>query len=372
VARLRPGALLERAGAKGGVEAAARSYRYAAFRRGLGITGARALLLAHTRDDQLETILMRLMGGSGAGGLRGIPEVTGPFMRPFLGLAKETLLAYLEERGLPFSTDSTNASDNYLRNKVRGILVPTLDGAFPGWRKGLSLAAEKAALDEEALSAAADLLAFVPEPGAENELSAPGALLLGAPRAVACRAIVNAAGKLLAKARFSSGMAAAALGALATGSGAVYRGAGIELRERDGRISLRRGLDFPGTGGYFVVIDRPRRVRVGPLEVSASWGTGGQPGIRADSFRFPIVVRSRRPGDAIALKDGNKRLDRLFSEWALRQDARGSAPVVEDRDGIVAVLGAAYGGKDRYRAQPQGERPGGEGERRLSVIVKGA
>jgi hypothetical protein len=72
------------------------------------------------------------------------------------------------------------------------------------------------------------------------------------------------------------------------------------------------------------------------------------------------------------MKDGNKRLDLLFSEWAMRQDARGKAPVVEDRDGIVAVLGAAYGGKDRYRARPRGERPDGECERRLSVIVKGA
>jgi len=54
------------------------------------------------------------------------------------------------------------------------------------------------------------------------------------------------------------------------------------------------------------------------------------------------------------------------------EDARGAAPVIEDRDGIVAVLGAGLGGRDRFRERSKGEGPEGEGARRLSVIVKGA
>jgi tRNA(Ile)-lysidine synthase len=378
VAHVRQGAVLERSRiGDEGVEAAARRFRYAAFRSAMKLTGAEAILLAHTMDDQLETILMRLLGGSGAGGLKGIPEASGPFLRPFLGVEKATLLSYLEERRIAYSADSTNSSDRFTRNRIRRELVPMLDSSFPGWRRGLARAALKAAMDEEALAPEADALAFSPSPFTPGELAAPRAPLLAAPRAVSSRAIVRAAGRLLAKGRFSSGMAAAALAVLGRGESAAYSGAGLLIRSRGDHILLRRGLDFPRRGGYFVLIDRPRRVRVGSLVVSAAWSSDASSGIRADTFSFPIVVRSRRPGDAIAVRDGTKRLDALFSEWAMPEDARGAAPVIEDRDGIVAVLGAGLGGRDRFRERPLGERPlgegpEGEGARRLSVIVKGA
>jgi tRNA(Ile)-lysidine synthase len=325
------------------------------------------VLVAHTKDDQVETLLMHLFGGAGSGGLAGIPEATGPFMRPFLGIDKASLLSYLEDRGIAYSRDSTNSSNEYLRNRIRGALVPALDVSFPGWRKGLILTSEKAVREGKALSQAADALAFAPSSHSSSELSVSSARLLEAPEAVAIMSIVRASGKLLGKARFSSRMAMAALKALHGGEGSGYRGGGLELRVLGGLAILRHGLDFPRRGGYFVVIDRPRRVRVGSLEVRVSWDFENRVGILADAFCFPIVVRSRRPGDAIALKNGTKRLDALFSEWALSKYARRAAPIVEDRDGIVAVLGAEFGGKDRYR-----ERPVAECERRLSIIVKGA
>jgi tRNA(Ile)-lysidine synthetase-like protein len=368
VASVRPGAVLERARSRGeGIEAEARRYRYAALSSSLRRSSAKALLLAHTRDDQVETLLMRLLGGSGTGGLRGIPVARGPFLRPFLGLEKAKLLEYLESRGLPFSMDSSNASGDFLRNRIRRDLLPLLDSDFPGWRKGLARSAAKAILDEEALSAAADALEFALPDSGSAELSLPEKALLEAPTAVALRAIQRAQARLLGKERLPSGMTAAALKAIRGGDAAAYRGAGLELFRRDGRVILRHGLDFPRRGGYFVLIDRPIRVRVGSLAVSAAWDSGGRSGIRADAFSFTLVVRSRRPGDAIALRSGTKRLDAIFSDWALSESSRCAAPVIEDRDGIVAVLGAAFGGRDRYRAGPVGECA-----HRLSINVKGA
>jgi tRNA(Ile)-lysidine synthetase-like protein len=368
VARLRPGAVLARAESSGeGVEAEARRFRYAALRAALRGSGAKALLLAHTRDDQVETLLMRVFGGSGSGGLTGIPETRGPLMRPFLGLEKSALLDYLRERGLSYSVDSTNASVDYLRNRIRNVAVPALDAALPGWRRGLALTSAKAARDEAALAEAAAHLEFLPLEAAEGELSLPDATLLEAQPAVALRALVAAAGRLLGRERLSSGLALAAMDAIRGDAAGRYIGGGIELFRRDGLAILRRGLDFPRRGGYFVLIDRPLRVCVGSLSVSAEWDSVGRSGIRADAFRFPLVVRSRRPGDSIALKKGRKRLDALFSDWALSEAARRAAPIVEDRDGIVAVLGEGLGGKDRYRDGPQGECA-----HRLSIIVKGA
>jgi tRNA(Ile)-lysidine synthase len=381
VARIASGTIANRAKSSGlGIEAEARRYRYAALRSAAGQRSAKAVLLAHTMDDQLETILMRLMGGSGSEGVKGIPRASGIFFRPFLSLGKPQLIAYLRDRGIAYSTDSTNAAGDYLRNRVRGDLVPILDRVFPGWRRGLTRSAALAALSAEAIAAAADAIAFVPGADGSASLVAGEDQLLAAPCAVAVRAIVRAAGRLLSRERFPEAAAEAALEAIRRGKGSIYRGAGIEMaRKPDGTVSIkpacarkRGGLDFPCADGYFVLIDRPRRVRVGKLEVSAFWladprPAGERPGIRADAFRFPLVVRSRRPGDAIALQRGTKRLDALFSEWGLPEGDRGSVPVVEDRDGIVAVLAAGLGGKDRFRAHPQDG-----GARCLSVIVKGA
>jgi tRNA(Ile)-lysidine synthase len=388
VARIKPGTIEKRARAGGqGVEAEARRFRRVALREAAQRTGAEAVLLAHTRDDQIETVLMRLLGGSGAGGLRGMPQGSGPFLRPFLGIEKAELLAYLEGRGRKYSVDSTNASGQYLRNRLRRELIPLLDSGFPGWRRGLARAQAKAALDEEALSAEAESIGFAQ--GGDGGMRCPAEALLEAPEAVAVRAIVRAAGAVLGKDRVSSLMAAAALRALKAGEGASYRGRGLELRVIGGEAVLRRsnavisrgGLDFPRRDGYFVSVDRPCLVRVGKLEVSVEWRDASQCSdvgseIREDAFRFPLVVRSRRPGDAIALNKGTKRLDELFSGWGMPERSRGKVPIIEDRDGIVAVLGAGIGGKNRFRAPREGIRPGsgtsGEGTRRLSVIVKGA
>ena len=102
VAHVRPGAVLERAKSENeGVEAAARRFRYAAFRSAMTKSGAQAVLLAHTMDDQIETVLMRLLGGSGAGGLIGIPEASGPFLRPFLGIRKAVSFATWRRKASP-------------------------------------------------------------------------------------------------------------------------------------------------------------------------------------------------------------------------------------------------------------------------------
>ena len=404
IARLRPGAVLERARADGeGVEAAARRFRYAAFRAILAREGLSRLYLAHNRDDQLETILMRFLAGSGPGGLRGMPEAAGPILRPLLSTPKSEILAYLAARGLGHSQDSTNDGDAYLRNRVRRGLVPVLDERFPGWGRGLLRGAELAALDEEALAAWAVRVGFAPAPAASSSGAGPGgaatprapgssasgrleadaASFFGAPEAVRRRALLQAM-SLLGPARpgrrgerqpegrrLPARLARAAL--LAASSGGRYRGAGIELRLEEGRLILSRSLDFPKRRGYFVVIERPgpggAEIHAGSVTVAARWSEGPDAaGLDEGAFTFPLVARSRRPGDALSLRRGRKPLDELLSEWGLPAEARGSLPVIEDRDGIVAVLGSAWGGRDRFRHCGGGLGNG----RKLSIAVKGA
>ncbi len=110
-----------------GFEEKARAIRYR-FLRDLSIkVGAEAIALAHTADDQVETILMRVFEGAGIGGLKGIPrESADGIVRPILDVWKEDILDYLKKRKIPYRIDRSNADVRFERNWVRAVLLPLL------------------------------------------------------------------------------------------------------------------------------------------------------------------------------------------------------------------------------------------------------
>jgi len=94
-----------------GPEGAARELRYAAFEEVLGETGARAVLLGHTMEDQAETVLLALARGAGTRTIAGIPPIRGQFWRPLLGVRRAETAATCEELELPVWQDPANAPD---------------------------------------------------------------------------------------------------------------------------------------------------------------------------------------------------------------------------------------------------------------------
>jgi tRNA(Ile)-lysidine synthase len=154
-----PGGEIEQAAArkKNGVEAEARERRHTLLAREAARVGASFVVIAHTQNDLLELFLMRVLRGSGPGGLAALPEIAPlPYpsaalagvslLRPFLGVSRAEILAYLSEKGLSYRTDSTNNDPRFLRNRVRLRLMPVLDANFPSWRKS---AGEAAAIQRE-------------------------------------------------------------------------------------------------------------------------------------------------------------------------------------------------------------------------------
>ncbi len=117
--------------AAGKTEEAARNQRYQVFldkARGLG---ARYVLTAHTRDDQVETLVDRIFRGTGLSGLRGIPRtrlldhgIT--LLRPMLTHSRQHVLGYLEQLAQPYREDSSNQSLDFTRNRIRLELLPLL------------------------------------------------------------------------------------------------------------------------------------------------------------------------------------------------------------------------------------------------------
>lgn len=110
-----------------GFENRARVARYR-YLKGLSEkVGAETIALAHTADDQVETILMRVFEGAGIGGLKGIPRVTGDgITRPILDVWKEDILKYLKEKKIPYRIDKSNFDTRFERNWIRNVLIPLL------------------------------------------------------------------------------------------------------------------------------------------------------------------------------------------------------------------------------------------------------
>lgn len=141
---------------KQNLEATARQARYEFLSRVAQMCGARCVLTAHTRDDQAETILMRLLRGSGAEGLRGIHAVrqlseSVTLIRPMLGVARAEVIEHCGLHRLHFRIDSSNYLPNFTRNRVRQELLPLLQSFNPRTNEALSRTAELLTDDQDAL-----------------------------------------------------------------------------------------------------------------------------------------------------------------------------------------------------------------------------
>ncbi len=127
----------ERFQLKQSFQEAARLIRYQFLDEILEIVGGNKIALGHSADDQVETILMNIIRGTGLKGLTGIPQVRSNIIRPFLEINRVELESYLEENRISFRNDSSNNNRKYLRNRVRHDLIPHLESFNPGFKKNL-------------------------------------------------------------------------------------------------------------------------------------------------------------------------------------------------------------------------------------------
>src|SRR5574340_1277598 len=126
------------------------------LRRVAGEVGAARIVLGHTLDDQAETILLRLLRGSGLDGLAGMRPLRGDLARPLLDLTHAQTVAWCAARGWLPREDLTNRDERYLRNRVRRRLLPLLEAYNPGVRRTLARNAAYIADDLALLEALTD------------------------------------------------------------------------------------------------------------------------------------------------------------------------------------------------------------------------
>jgi tRNA(Ile)-lysidine synthase len=341
------------------IEAAAREARYEALAEMAARLGADLIATGHTRDDQAETFLLRLLRGAGSSGLSGIRPLRGAVVRPLLETRRQELRQYVKSIAQPFRDDASNRDTAIPRNWVRHRLLPLLARRLNGdivevlARQAGVLRDESALLDQMADDAARKVAA----PGRRGALELDGPALLALPPAVARRIVRQALGRM-ADGQFLGASHVEAVLELAAGErprgaadlpGArVERiGAGVVLYSR-GRASVRALgayryalavpglLDLPECGCAIAARRRQRRSgQRAALQVVS--GDRDMAVIDAAAARGGLAVRGRRPGDWIRPLGmrGRKKLQDVLVDRKVPRAERDRVPLVVDADDQV-------------------------------------
>ncbi len=335
-----------RADRAGRTEAEWRSERWAFLGR-LAAERRAVVATAHTRDDQLETVLMRVMRGTGARGLAALAAESS-VVRPLLGFNRETVAAYAERVGVEWLEDPSNASRAHLRNRVRLDLLPALMQRRP------KLAAELLDIADRAARLRAELDALV-----------EGSLV---PRQ--STGTVSVARELM---RYYDANELALLWPALAARGGVMLDRRGTVRLAKFTINGDNGERIPLSGGFEAAIHSGQMIvrRSPSTESSAELLLAG--GVKVGAFRFGttsegvsslwsarlpaecrLTVRQWRPGDRMVPGGGHeRRVKGLLRDAGVDAASRASWPVVLADDQIVWVPGV----RRSYAASARSGRP---------------
>lgn len=340
-----------------GNEAEARDLRYAFLLDARRRLGSDLLATAHHADDQAETVLFRLLRGSGLHGLAGIPERRAPgVVRPLLVFWRRELEAYARERRLSHRVDPSNRDVSYARNRLRHVVIPALEsGGHPRLRQRLCRLAELArrasARVEERVSEAAERLILEASQG--RIVVARAGLLAYDTNARAHLLRTFAARVAERPGRIGTDVALAFINSCSSGRGIDLAGGLAISREFDRFLIERRSsspvrdetLALPDTneGERGVWIDgQAWRVQWWRREDGKTRPDGdGFACFALEKLRPPLSLRSWEPGDRIELPPGTRKLKRLFNDRKIPRSQRRRYPMLVDRDGVLWAVGLA-------------------------------
>ncbi len=321
------------------LEQGARILRYGIFDELLNEKKCDYIALAHHLDDQVETVLMRILRGTGIKGLTGMRAVSGRYLRPLLGVSRADIDRYVRERGLRYVEDSTNGDTAYTRNFLRGEIA-TLKTRFPALSDAVARLCANAREAEEYIDS------HVPEPELKGGEAYVKISDLGE-AAIAKRLVMKAA-KMLGVTQDIEEKHFALILALKDAENGKY----LELthslnvhRQGDHLVfALRsdgaRAEEIPFAEGVFEQF-RISVEKAPAADIPSSLASGdGTLYLDADSVPFDAVIRYRRKGDVIAkFGGGSKSLGDFLTDKKVPKRKRDSLAVVASGKSVLAVAG---------------------------------
>ncbi len=348
------------------LQEAARVLRYHALEQEAIRTESDRIATGHHADDQAETVVMRLIRGSGRRGLSGIPPVRGKIIRPLIEVQKTEIERYLQERGLKFLTDSSNLKKDYLRNRIRQEVIPVLKRFNPNLTKTLSRVAsvlreEDEYLDIQVAKALMRLISRKSDKSVELFLSP----LETMERVILRRALLRVIDETRGLREIGVEHIEEIIRLIQEGStGArIYLPGGIRVIKSYSTLTItsqapeRVGeytLNVPGE----TVVKEAGLVLISSITAEKdNLGDGRyEVSLDLDSLSFPLRIRARQKGDYFYPFGFGKRkkLQDFFVDEKVPRDVRDSVPIIVSGDDIVWVVG--YRLDDRFKVLPSTRR----------------
>jgi tRNA(Ile)-lysidine synthase len=271
--------------------------------------------LAHQADDQAETVLFRIVRGTGLRGLGGIPYRRDPFVRPLLDVTRAEVQRYVARHGVPHVEDPSNADPRFARARVRHRLLPALAAENPRVREALVALAAAARgrvriADGEASPAAREAL--------PPDIGRRAAAVIDGLRARGGTGRVDVSGQRVVEVAY----------------GQVRVGPRAASAALDG--GRPEALVVAGTGTYALGGGAPAL----RLSLDGERDTADTVRFDADALAWPLVVRARRPGDRMRPRGGrgSRKLSDLLIDAKVPRAARDRLPVLTTADDVVLFV----------------------------------
>jgi len=332
------------------LQEAGRILRYRAFEEESIRLGANRIALGHTLNDQIETFLIRLLRGAGLKGLSGIPPVRGKIIRPLIETKKEEILEFLKKEGISYMVDSSNLEGKYLRNRLRGEIIPVLLKFNPNLIETLSNTIDVIGEEDRYLELAVTktlmrLISRKDDASVELFLQPLENLDRVILRRVLRRAISETKG--LSGIGFRHIESIINLIKEGASGDRLYIPKGIRAIKKYSTLlitskpPLRLSTYTLEAGGEVFLKEAGLLIVASlPLE-SAPQKTKDMAVFDAEKLRFPLIVRARAKGDFFYPEGFGKRkkLQDYFVDEKIPRDGRDSIPIVTSGEDIIWVLG---------------------------------
>ncbi len=313
-------------------EDAARTARYAFLRDTATAEHCSAIALGHTQDDQVETILLHLLRGSGAHGLAGMRHRTADLARPLLDITRAEIEDYLRDRQLTPRRDPSNDQLEFTRNRVRHVLLPAIDAFDPAARRLIARTAELLGEDDRAL---------------EEQTQQLRADIVNDPNAF--RALPMALQRRLLR-RLHPGLNFAQVDGMRR---RIATGAPTIATSAPAVVPATRSQDA-STKGSAPTLPRVRvEARPCTCDPTGFKARDRVAHVDADRLTIPLDVRYRQPGDRLQPLGFpyEKKLQDILVDAQVPRHLRDSLPIVHDRAGIVWVVGVTVNENRKVTAQ---------------------
>lgn len=338
-------------------EEAGRELRYGFFRDILKSVGGGKVAVAHNKNDQAETLIMRFMRGTGVDGLKGMEYIAGDIIRPILGIDRADIERYIETNNIEIVTDMTNFQNIYNRNKIRLELIPYIEENFnPSIIEAMWRMSEISSIDSDFLNVHSekiyeknlkikddekivlDAKGFEGiHPSMSQRIIRKSILEFGSSLQGISEAQISNVMDLIEKKETGKEVHLSNNILIRTNYDEII----IQMRRREDKKDYNYEIDYPGLVnfqniGYSFNIEVLSREQYAHEKKASNTSY-----FDLDKISGPLRVRNRKNGDRFVPfgMRGSKKIKDYFIDEKIPKDLRDKIPLIVDKESIIWVIG---------------------------------